>query len=64
MPRGFSYVSGDWKYSLIQPDGTLLGETKGNGAQRVEYCIACHLAKESQDHLFYVPPAYRLEKLD
>ncbi|HEY5700530.1 MAG TPA: cytochrome P460 family protein [Gammaproteobacteria bacterium] len=59
MPRGFNYVSGDWKYTLIQPDGRILGETNGPGSERVEYCIACHLAAEPQDHLFFMPPAYR-----
>lgn len=59
MPAGFNYVSGDWKYVQIQPDGTLFGETNGIGAARVEYCIGCHLARENQDHLFFVPPEYR-----
>ena len=38
MPEEFSYASGNWKYSLIQPDGTLFGETNGVGSQRVQYC--------------------------
>ncbi|HSS63130.1 MAG TPA: cytochrome P460 family protein, partial [Gammaproteobacteria bacterium] len=59
MPEGFSYVSGDWKYSLIQPDGTPFGETHGAGSQRVQYCIRCHLAVEAQDHLYFVPPEHR-----
>ncbi len=64
MPQGFSYVSGDWKYSLIQPDGTLFGETNGSGSQRVQYCISCHLAVEAQDHLYFVPPEFRVNKTD
>ena len=28
-------------------------------AERVEYCIGCHLAAEHQDHLFFVPEDYR-----
>lgn len=59
MPSGFNFVSGDWKYSQIRADGTLLGETRGPGAERVEYCIACHLAREEQDHLFFVPQEVR-----
>ncbi|NIR27773.1 MAG: cytochrome P460 family protein [Gammaproteobacteria bacterium] len=60
MPAGFSYVSGDWRYTLVQPDGTVLGRTKGEGAERVQYCIGCHLAVEDQDHLYFVPEPYRL----
>ncbi len=59
MPQGFSYVSGDWKYTMVKPNGTLFGETNGPGAKRVEYCITCHLARERYDHLYFVPKDYR-----
>ena len=59
MPAGFNDVTGDWKFIQIQPDGTLLGETRGTGAERVEYCIACHLAAVKHDHLYFVPKKYR-----
>ncbi len=62
MPPGFNYVTSDWKYTEILPDGTVLGETNGEGAERVEYCIACHLAVEHQDHLYFVPEQYRIGK--
>ena len=55
------YVTGDWKYTEILPDGTLLGETNGEDAERVEYCIACHLAAEKQDHLYFIPKKYRID---
>jgi hypothetical protein len=64
MPAGFSYVSGDWKYSLIQPDGTIFGETNGTGSERVQYCIGCHLAVGAQDHLYFVPPKLRIKTTD
>lgn len=59
MPQGFNYVSGDWKYTLVKPDGTLFGETNGPGARRVEYCITCHLARERYDHLYFIPSDFR-----
>ena len=64
MPQGFSYVSGDWKYSVIKPDGRLFGETNGKGSGRVEYCITCHLTVEEQDHLYFVPREYRVDAVD
>ena len=64
MRKGFNYVSGDWKYSMIQPDGTLMGETNGRGSQRVEYCIVCHLTVEHQDHLYFVPKDTRVQYKD
>ncbi|MDJ0949770.1 MAG: cytochrome P460 family protein [Alphaproteobacteria bacterium] len=59
MPAGFNYVSGDWRYTMIMPDGSIYGITKGTHAERVEYCIACHLAREDTDHLYFVPEAHR-----
>lgn len=60
MPTGFNYVSGDWKFTQIQPDGTILGETNGRGSDRVEYCVACHLSVQHQDHLFFLPAPFRV----
>ena len=47
MPAGFSYVTGDWRYIMIMPDGSLFGETRGDGAVTLEdaYCFGnCALA--------------------
>ena len=60
MPKGFNYVSGDWRYTQIMPDGVFFGETLGEDAERVAFCIGCHLAVEQQDHLFFIPAPYRV----
>jgi hypothetical protein len=60
MEKGFNYVSGDWRYTMIMPDGSIFGVTKGTNAGRVQFCIGCHLAREATDHLFYAPKAYRV----
>ncbi len=62
MEPGFNYVSGDWRYIMIMPDGELFGMTKGMNAERVEYCIGCHLVQEDQDHLFFLPEDYRVTR--
>lgn len=59
MEAGFNPVTGDWQYIQIQPDGEILGMTHGKGSERVEYCIACHLARVQNDHLYFVPEARR-----
>lgn len=64
MPAGFNHASGDWKYALVRPDGTFVGETNGPGRERVEYCIGCHLAKQNQDHLWFLPRAFRVGRKD
>lgn len=60
MPSGFNYASGNWRYTMVMPDGSIFGTTRGDGSQRVRFCISCHLAVEHQDHLFLIPKAYRL----
>lgn len=62
MPAGFNYVSGDWRYTMIMADGQIFGMTKGAHAERVDYCITCHLAREDNDHLFFVPEAVRVRR--
>ena len=59
MPAGFNPGAGDWRYAMVMPDGSLFGETQGVGAERVEYCIGCHLATEQTDHLYFIPQQYR-----
>ena len=61
MAAGFNYVSGDWAYSVIGPEGEVWGTTNGAGAERVEFCIGCHLAREATDHLYFPPPALRVK---
>ncbi|PPR25771.1 MAG: hypothetical protein CFH40_00275 [Alphaproteobacteria bacterium MarineAlpha10_Bin3] len=62
MAPGFNYVSGDWRYTMILPDGSIFGVTKGENSARVGFCIGCHLARERFDHLFFVPKAFRVGK--
>ena len=61
MAEGFNYVSGDWRYTMIMPDGSVFGTTNGENAGAVEYCIGCHLAVERQDHLYFPPPEVRVD---
>jgi len=59
MPEGFNYVSGDWRYTMIMPDGSLFGTTNAVGSDKVKFCIACHLAVEKQDHLYFPTKQFR-----
>ena len=61
MASGFNYVSGDWRYTMIMPDGSVFGVTKGENAERVAFCIGCHLARERFDHLYFLPKAFRAQ---
>lgn len=65
MPPGFRPAGADWRYTMVMPDGSLFGTTNGQGAKRVEFCAVCHeRAGNEQNHLFYLPPEYRVRFLN
>lgn len=60
MARGFNPESRDWRYTMIMPDGSVFGVTKGENSDKVQFCMSCHRrAGAEHDHLYFVPPAYR-----
>ena len=60
MNDGFNAESGDWRYTMVMPDGSVFGRTKGAGAASVEFCNACHSAvAEDQDYMFFLPEEHR-----
>jgi hypothetical protein len=58
MASGFNSASADWKYTLIMPDGTVVGVTNGPGSESVAFCHQCHQAAGASQ-LFFLPEAYR-----
>ena len=58
MAAGFNEASGDWRYTLVMPDGTIAGTTNGAGSDQVGFCIDCHLAAE-RDSMFFMPDEFR-----
>ena len=61
MQPGFKPESGDWRYSMVMPDGSLFGETNGVNSESVEFCVGCHAMQSARDHLFFVPENYRMK---
>ena len=59
MPPGYDPRVGDWKYTVIGPDGMTVGESRGRNGERVEFCVECHRSARRQDFLFFIPPDYR-----
>ena len=65
MQLGFNLEGRDWRYTMIMPDGALFGTTKGEGSERVEFCMECHIAAgDEQDHLFFIPEQHRTRFLN
>jgi len=56
--------TGDWRYQMIMPDGSFLGDSEGEGADKVAFCHGCHKAVKNNDYLFYIPKDFRRQFLD
>jgi hypothetical protein len=62
MGKGFNKASGDWRYTMVMPNGSVFGTTNGKGSARVKFCAECHAAVgETQDHMFFLPSEYRVK---
>ena len=61
MEAGFDPDTGDWRYTLIMPNGRVIGTTGGKGAAKVGFCAACHLGVEDQDSRFFLDEDYRAQ---
>ena len=61
MPAGFNKASGNWRYTMVMPDGAVFGVTKGENSAKMQFCIDCHAAvAEDQDSLMLIPDEYRM----
>jgi len=59
MPKGTNEPTADWRYIVVNPDGSFFGDTTGDEPQLVQYCHACHIQVADDDYVFYVPEDYR-----
>ncbi len=51
--------TGDWRYVMVLPDGSVFGDTLGATREQMDFCHTCHQAVADKDYLFYIPAAYR-----
>jgi hypothetical protein len=62
MAAGFNKASGNWKYTMILPDGTVAGVTNGKGSENMVFCYECHMAMDEEtDSLFFLPEELRVK---
>jgi hypothetical protein len=64
LAPGASPDSGDWRYQMVMPDGSLFGDTEGTGAKEVAFCHGCHIVKKNDDFLYFFPQKFRRVFLD
>ncbi len=54
-------ASGDRRYTLILPNGKVLGTTGGKNPGKVWFYAECYMAAEEQDSRFYLDEEYRVK---
>ncbi|SLN45423.1 cytochrome P460 family protein [Oceanibacterium hippocampi] len=59
MAPGFAPKNGDWRYAMILPDGSVLGDTNGDNGAEMRFCADCHVARKAYDYLFFMPKRVR-----
>lgn len=59
MEKGFAPQGGDWRFTMIDGDGQLGGETGTATAARIGYCLECHKTAARADYRLFVPEPYR-----
>lgn len=62
MPPGFDPENGDWRYTMIMPNGKLFGTTGGQGNASVTFCAECHMQAEARDFLFELPEEFLTDR--
>ena len=61
MPAGFNAESGDWRYSMVMPNGSVFGTT--GGASGVQFCIGFLASAEEQDSMYFLPDEDRVNQV-
>jgi len=59
LASGASPTTANWRYWMILPDGSLLGDSRGDSPEAVNFCHSCHKLVAKKDHLYFVPKSHR-----
>ncbi|MEQ9175633.1 MAG: cytochrome P460 family protein [Alphaproteobacteria bacterium] len=59
MEAGFNGDTFDWRYTMVMPDGAIVGTTNGDGHNNVQFCVDCHNLQEQQDAMWFLPEEFR-----
>ncbi|MHA1154083.1 MAG: cytochrome P460 family protein [Alphaproteobacteria bacterium] len=62
MNAGFNADTGNWRYTMIMPNGSVFGTTGGAGGAKLQFCADCHLSVAPEvDSMLFMPEEYRVE---
>lgn len=56
---GVKPETGNWRYAMIMPDGSVLGDNTVVGDTSMQFCHDCHKRVKKRDYLYFIPGKYR-----
>ncbi len=59
LKSGLSPETGDWRFVMVLPDGSIFGDSQGDNAAATAFCAECHARRADHDYLFGVPEEAR-----
>jgi hypothetical protein len=59
MTRGWSADTADWRYAMVNADGSTFGVTGGQNSDGMMFCHECHAAGQDSDYMLFMPEAFR-----
>jgi hypothetical protein len=59
MTRGWNADSADWRYAMVNADGSTFGVTGGQNSDGMMFCHECHAAGQDSDYMLFMPEAFR-----
>ena len=51
--------TGDWRYVMIMPDGSIFGDNAVADDESMQFCHDCHKRVKTRDYLFLIPQKFR-----
>ncbi len=62
LATGAKAETGDWRYAMIMPDGSVFGDSAVTGDKSMKFCHDCHKRAKKRDYLYLIPTSYRAVK--
>jgi hypothetical protein len=59
MSDGWNSDTADWRYAMINADGSTFGATGGQNSDGMRFCHECHTAGQDTDYLLFLPEEFR-----
>ena len=59
MVGGWNADTADWRYAMINADGSTFGVTGGQNSDGMMFCHECHVSGQDADYLLFMPEEFR-----